>query len=163
MLADMTFKGVAMMQVSMYAKFNELTKDSSLVVRVPLAAGLCVTDVVLDTLKYPVVAIEQIFCAAINALGAASVKTCRLSDARHSFKEGMYALVLATPLMLLLSIPKLLGHLCQTLPNSSKPARSCNEEAAREAKLAWVITSDLECGMSRNFGIRFPRALVNAV
>ncbi|MES2121280.1 MAG: hypothetical protein V4492_00710 [Chlamydiota bacterium] len=161
MLADMTFKGVAMMQVSMYAKFNDLTKDSSAIVRVPLAAGLCVTDVVIDTLKYPVVAIEHIFFAAINALGAACFKACRLSDARHSFYEGMFALFLGTPLMALLSIPKLLGQLCKTLPNHSKPAQCCNEDAEMEAKLAWIITDDRQCRMSRNYGMRFPKELAH--
>jgi hypothetical protein len=140
MLSDITFKGIAMTQLAMYEKLRECSNHYSSYVTVPMTLGICVTDIVLDTAKYPIMAVENAAFAAINVGGAGCFEECRLADAYQNLKNITTLTFVATPVMTFLSIPKLLSHLCVTLPNPAH-AHSTNQEADREARLQAIVYS----------------------
>jgi hypothetical protein len=141
MLSDVTFKAAAMMQLGLYEAFKGSGCAEAPLLGVPLATGVCVTDTVIDTVKYPVAAIENVFFATVNIVGAACVDACRLEDAWQNLKKAALGVILSTPVMLLLSPFKLIGHLCATLPNMGQ-AHTCNPEADMEANLPWLTAGD---------------------
>lgn len=143
MLSDIALKGVGLLQLSLYESFRDFSGNASIVVRVPIAAGLCVTDVVLDTLKYPIIAIEHIFSAAINALGAACADRYLLADARHLLKSAAFN-VTATWTSLLIAIPRAIYQLYKVIQDC-RHATSCNQFAESESKMAWVVTDKQQC------------------
>lgn len=144
MLSDITLKGAAMLQLSMYENFNHYFGEGSALIGIPAAVVLSLTDTGVDTLKYPMAAIENASFAVINALGAYFVDECRLLDARHNLQRAALAAFIATPVMLVVAVPKGIMHLCKTVEDF-RNAKTTNGSAEGDAKIEWVVTDESKC------------------
>lgn len=139
MLSDITFKYCAMAQLAMYEKFRQFAReDHSFPVISLTAVGVCTADTCLDTVKYPVAAIENLAFAVLNTVGSPCIEQCRLKDAYQNLKKSALGLAVATPFAGLVAIPKFLAHLSVTLSNPAQ-ARTFNREAEAESRLMPII------------------------
>lgn len=133
MLSDITFKYVAQIELAMFEQLNQMARTSHPAAVKLVAGGVCVTDVVIDTVKYPVASLENGFFAVINLCGSPFFENCSVAHSCQNVKNAVFGLLFATPCMTLLSPIKLFSRLCVVLPNPAH-AKSSNREASQEAK-----------------------------
>ncbi len=127
------------MQLSMQESLPKLAQKHPYI-RLPVTVFACVADVSIETIKCPIVAIENVAFFAINLLGALFHKDCLLLDAYKSLKISGRVGLVATPIVLVLSPAFLFLSLLINLPNS-KEVWSFNLRAEEEANSP-IITYD---------------------
>jgi hypothetical protein len=138
MLSNITFKYVALLEIELYKELNKYALvDNSPCVYVDAVAA-CLVDVFIDTVKYPVIALENAAFAAINFCGSLKWDQCTVADGSENVKKAVVSLFVATPVMTLLSPFKLVDRLCVVLsdPAHAKPS---NREAEKEANQEAII------------------------
>ncbi|MGL4540857.1 MAG: hypothetical protein ACRCU0_07815 [Candidatus Rhabdochlamydia sp.] len=142
MLSNISFKATACIQISMHENLQKLAKKHTYIA-VPVTAFVCIADVSLETIKYPIATIENVAFFAINLLGALFHKNCSSLDAYESLiRSGIMRL--ATPIMLVLSPSILFGNLFLNLPNP-KEASSFNDRAAADVNSPFIAYDSKEC------------------
>jgi hypothetical protein len=138
MLSDITFKYVAIAELAMYDKLNALARTYSSVIVVPATTLVCVADVFMDTVKYPIAALENGVFSAINFCGSCCFENCDYADSLQNVKKAAAGAFVATPVMTILSPFKLFSQLCVALPDPVH-AKPSNREADKEAQLKAII------------------------
>jgi len=141
MLSNITYNTAACMQLSMQESLPKLAQKHPYI-RLPVTVFACVADVSIETIKCPIVAIENVAFFAINLLGALFHKNCSSLDACESLiRSGIMRL--ATPTMLVLSPGILFGNLFLNLPNP-KEASSFNDRAAEDVNSPFIAYDSKE-------------------
>lgn len=133
MLSNITLKFVAEAQLGMYEWLNDASAMYGNCTVKLAAFAISTIDVLIDTLKYPIIAIEHIALAAINLFGACCSNNCSITHAWKSLKRAACSIVVATPVMTLLFPLKLFSQYCRTIPDPNHATPS-NREAEKEAQ-----------------------------
>lgn len=136
MLSNVVVKYSAQAELALYCQLNQFAATNRSYATKWLAVHVCVVEVFISTIKYPLVIIENLALAAMNVFGSVWFDCCKVSDA-HKNLQNVGVLLIASPLMILLAPVHLFGRICVVVPNAQNATPS-NREALEQAECAAI-------------------------